>query len=757
MQHPGSGDQPVDHTDSVEAKGFDGGLVAGYRLVEVRGEGPTGVVYRCVAAGGTAARRGSRPLVMKVLHRELCHAPSMVALRSDLDRLTLAADAHVAQLLDSGFTEDGRFFLVTEELAGLDLGAALDGAGAVPRERALDVMRQVCTAVRSAHAAGVVHGGLKPRNVFLMAQGEVRVTDFAASRRADAAGGVLFGDPRYMSPEQLGGFSDPRSDVYALGVLLHQLLTGQLPSAGAGGAEVALGHLHGGARASASPSHIASVAYLDRGLRGIWERALDPRPSARYANAGQVLHALEAWSRNHELSQAAALLAGARGPGHREATLDAGAATDHSSRLSRMPLAELDSVVLSAAAPPTSGHNASNGHTDSIESSLEDFISQAAKSFGEPSDGWSLNTDEVELVEPEEPRVPVAARAALTPPAPPAPPSAPIGARVPPAAPAVSPSPAAAPPAAAALAVPLAPSAPEVSALAATIAPASTAVGAPVAAAAAAFSMDPSVPVTEGATGSTVVTAIPVFEEPGAALPSADAVLAAPAVAAPAVADPAVARPAPVMAVAPVVLAAAPVQPARAPRSASPIPVAVGAGVGGAVLVLVVMRIMGPPVAAPIAPPVPAAPIVEPAVTVTPTPRLTPIVTPTVTPIVAAPTTTPAAPAPSNTPVVTPLPVAAAPAAAVGVPVVTPIPAAPAAPAMVPSVAPAPVAAPAARPRHRAPPAKVARPVARPAPKPVAAPKPAPAAKPAAKPAAPTPTPKKGDKKGDGWVDPFAG
>jgi eukaryotic-like serine/threonine-protein kinase len=154
---------------------------------------------------------------------------------------------HVVRVLDAGTLESGAPFIVMEYLVGRDLGQIVREEGALPLRRAVDCMLQVCEAVASAHAVGVVHRDLKPSNFFLTTRADgttlVKVLDFGISKAIGQEGVVdpnltetqaVFGSPTYMSPEQIRSAKhvDHRSDVWSLGVALFELTTGHLPFAG---------------------------------------------------------------------------------------------------------------------------------------------------------------------------------------------------------------------------------------------------------------------------------------------------------------------------------------------------------------------------------------------------------------------------------------------------------------------------------------------------------------------------------------------
>jgi serine/threonine-protein kinase len=211
----------------------------GYAISSYIGEGPTGAVYRAEDLVGGK-------LVVKVMHQELSRKDASEALWSDLQKLSALSDPHLIRVYEAGFGDDGQFYYAEDELLGCDLEVGLEESGALSPAKALEIVRQVGDALEAAHRAGVVHGGLKPRNVFLTPSNHelvVKVIDFGAARLAGGVDkGVIVGNPFYMAPEQFGGVAEPRTDVYALGVLMYELFSGTLPFTGTHG-QVMMRHL----------------------------------------------------------------------------------------------------------------------------------------------------------------------------------------------------------------------------------------------------------------------------------------------------------------------------------------------------------------------------------------------------------------------------------------------------------------------------------------------------------------------------------
>jgi serine/threonine-protein kinase len=210
-----------------------GKVVAGrYRLEARLGEGGMGVVYRArhVLIDRVVALKLIRPDLRGETH-----------LRAWMLREARAANrvdhAHIIDIHDIGETEEGELYLVMEYLVGTALSAEL-ARGPVPIARGVDILEQMCAALARAHDLGVVHRDLKSDNILLTQRGGrkdfVKILDFGLAAIARdprlAPKGAVFGTPEYMSPEQARGEeATPQADLYALGVLFFEMLTGQLP------------------------------------------------------------------------------------------------------------------------------------------------------------------------------------------------------------------------------------------------------------------------------------------------------------------------------------------------------------------------------------------------------------------------------------------------------------------------------------------------------------------------------------------------
>jgi serine/threonine-protein kinase len=207
-----------------------------YRVDRVLGVGGMGVV---VAA--THLQLGQRVALKFMLPEGLRHPRLIERFQREARAAVRLKSDHVARVLDVGTLPTGAPYMVMEFLEGSDLAAILESSGPMSTEMAVDCVLQACDAVAEAHSLGIVHRDLKPRNLFLTHRNDgrslVKVLDFGISKdRTGADLGLtgtaeIIGSPNYMSPEQLRSsrFADERSDIWALGVILYELLTGRVP------------------------------------------------------------------------------------------------------------------------------------------------------------------------------------------------------------------------------------------------------------------------------------------------------------------------------------------------------------------------------------------------------------------------------------------------------------------------------------------------------------------------------------------------
>ena len=204
-------------------------------------------------------------------------------------------------IFDYGRTDDDVYYIAMELLEGKTLHRALREAGRFEPDRALHIARQVCRSLREAHSLGVVHRDLKPANIFLVKHGDesdfAKVLDFGLVKDLDAGGedltqtGLFMGSPKYMAPEQIRGeHVDHRCDIYALGVILYQMLTGKVPFDRPNSVNILMAHVH---EAPPTMAETAPGAPIDPRLEALVQRSMAKDPDERFATMDEFLVALK--------------------------------------------------------------------------------------------------------------------------------------------------------------------------------------------------------------------------------------------------------------------------------------------------------------------------------------------------------------------------------------------------------------------------------------------------------------------------------
>jgi serine/threonine protein kinase len=228
-----------------------GTILGSYRLIEVLGEGGMGVVY--LAEHTKLGRR----VAVKMLRSEYSENPQAVhRFFAEARAVNKINHQNIVEITDFVENPGSDNYYIMELLKGSTLSAVIDNDGIQPLERSVGIMLQVASALGAVHAAGIVHRDLKPDNVFLTERGGqidfVKLLDFGVAKLGgdttisvhSTAAGAILGTPEYMSPEQASGKSvDTRTDIYAFGVMLYELVTGRLPLTGSSFGELVVKHL----------------------------------------------------------------------------------------------------------------------------------------------------------------------------------------------------------------------------------------------------------------------------------------------------------------------------------------------------------------------------------------------------------------------------------------------------------------------------------------------------------------------------------
>ena len=240
----------------------------------------------------------ARQVAVKILHPHLASDDEFLTrFRQEAVAAAGLVHPHIVSIFDTGMDSDGAsttHYIVMEYCSNGTLLHELRRSGSFEPARAAAYLRKICKALDYAHERGVVHRDVKPANVLLASDGTVKVTDFGIAKAADMDGdvsttGTILGTVAYISPEQAQGDEPgPRSDIYSLGVVAYELLTGAVPFSGDSHVATALMHIN---QAPDPPS--ARRAGIPRSLERVVMKALDKDPDGRFASAAEMARALE--------------------------------------------------------------------------------------------------------------------------------------------------------------------------------------------------------------------------------------------------------------------------------------------------------------------------------------------------------------------------------------------------------------------------------------------------------------------------------
>ncbi len=269
-----------------------------YLVLRKIGEGGMGVLYAC--EDSVLARE----VAVKLMQRSIAADPQLSERLLREARLAAQLKKHVAQVFDCGTLPTGEPYIVMELLHGRDLYSVLKESGPLPAARVTAYMLEVCIGLAEAHEKGIIHRDLKPENLYIADERDgssvLKIVDFGVSKqltsrrmRSQTNPTESVGSPQYMSPEQITTPSevDPRTDIWSLGVVMFELLTGAVPFNGAGPAQVCAAVLtHPIPPFSDFRDDVSPV------LEAVVLRCLERDRSRRFSNVGELAAALEAFS-----------------------------------------------------------------------------------------------------------------------------------------------------------------------------------------------------------------------------------------------------------------------------------------------------------------------------------------------------------------------------------------------------------------------------------------------------------------------------
>jgi serine/threonine protein kinase len=264
-----------------------GQQVANFRIIEKLGEGGMGVVYKAMDV------QLERPVAIKMLTPELSHNPEIVErfrtearAQANLNHVNLAT-------LYAFLVHEGNAFIAMEFVEGENFEQLIRRRGPLPVEDAIPWFKQALLGVGAAHRMGIVHRDIKPTNLMLNRQGIVKVMDFGIAKVVGVRGatrtGMQLGTPAYMSPEQIQGRTiDVRTDIYALGITLYQMLSGHVPFEEGSDFEI-MRH-----QVSTPPPPMTNLhPYAPAGYQNVVTKAIEKNPEDRYRSVEEFGAALE--------------------------------------------------------------------------------------------------------------------------------------------------------------------------------------------------------------------------------------------------------------------------------------------------------------------------------------------------------------------------------------------------------------------------------------------------------------------------------
>jgi eukaryotic-like serine/threonine-protein kinase len=274
-----------------------GQTVGNYRITAKLGEGGMGIVF--LAEHPVIGKK----VAMKAIHPELSRNTEVISrFMTEAKSVNQIGHEHIVDISDFGTTQQGEFYFVMEYLQGQALAERLKQMVKIPPTLALNIAAQVADALFASHLHGIVHRDLKPENIYLVTKGTnkdfVKVLDFGLAKLTSQGDekvshktrtGSVMGTPFYMAPEQCEGRAsiDHRADIYSLGVILFEMLTGKVPFGGEGYGEIIVKHI-----TVPAPSARETAPELSPAIDLILHRAMAKKPSERFQTMGELQAAL---------------------------------------------------------------------------------------------------------------------------------------------------------------------------------------------------------------------------------------------------------------------------------------------------------------------------------------------------------------------------------------------------------------------------------------------------------------------------------
>lgn len=266
-----------------------------YRLVAQQGSGGMAVIYKAVD------QFLGRAVAIKILRPSLTGDPTFITrFRNEARSIANLSHPNIVTVHDVG--NDGpTHYMVMEYVEGQDLKKIIRNEGVLAVDRVVDLAVQICAGIGFAHRAGIVHADVKPQNILVTKDFRVKVTDFGIAQALTDTQPmqrqeVVWGSPHYFAPEQARGEKPtPAADVYAIGIVMFEMLTGRLPYSGASQQELAMAHLredvpHVTEFNPSVPENLSKIVY----------KVMQKEPSARYRMADQLGHILTSYKESSQ-------------------------------------------------------------------------------------------------------------------------------------------------------------------------------------------------------------------------------------------------------------------------------------------------------------------------------------------------------------------------------------------------------------------------------------------------------------------------
>ena len=262
-----------------------------YEILEVIGTGGMAVVYKALC------HRLNRLVAIKILKDEFSRDQEFRRrFHAESQAVAMLSHPNIVSVYDVSRSGDVDY-IVMELIEGITLKQYLEKKGRLNWRETLHFSMQIAKALEHAHSRGIIHRDIKPHNIMILKDGSIKVADFGIARIGSAQNTLTreaLGSVRYISPEQAkGGHVDCRSDLYSLGVVMYEMLTGRTPYDGETPVSVAIQHINGGAT---PPSEL--VEGIPRGIEQITMHAMEVNPDDRYASATEMLHDMEEFRKN---------------------------------------------------------------------------------------------------------------------------------------------------------------------------------------------------------------------------------------------------------------------------------------------------------------------------------------------------------------------------------------------------------------------------------------------------------------------------